>query len=377
MRGSVYIEKRELPPSKKHPKGRVRYYVVSEVNDIRRAHGGHDRIRDAQATKRILDGQLADGTFGKPERGDSLYEDYHEKWWKSKKPSLTDSAIRTYESSSRLYEVPFFKGKNIAEITPGDVQDFVNSLNHLSPGYIKTIYAHFRAFMNSVEALEDIDRTPCRRGIILPTKAHSRKKYLGPTDVWRLIEAGSQPYPTLFATLTLSGIRIGECLGLKVKSIDFQTGKIRIEEAWDTNGRTLHEPKSKASIRDVEMIGCLSEILASYLKETGLEDPEDFIFPSPRKANQPLSYGSVIGVFHKIREKLGLPECRIHDLRHSFASIMIAAGVAIPTISRNLGHSSPVITMQVYAHEITEMVGPALEVADELFRAARDALSDS
>ena len=376
MRGSVYIEKKKLPPSKKHPKGRVRYYVVSEVNGIRKAHGGHDRLRDAQATKRRLDGQLADGTFGKPERENFMYEDYYKKWWVSKKHNLSYSAAQAYEASYRLYLVPFFKGKSIANITQRDVQDFVDSLKHSSSGYVRTIYSHFRVLMNSAETLNDIDRTPCH-GIELPKKAHSRKKYLGPTDVWRLIEAGSQPYRTLFATLALSGIRIGECLGLKLKNIDFKAGKIRIEEAWDTKEGALHEPKSKSSIRDVEMISCLSEILARYLKETGLEDPEAFVFPSPSKTNRPLSYVTINGVFHRILRKLGLAECNIHSLRHSFSSIMIAAGVSIPTISRNLGHSSPVITMQVYAHEITEMVGPALEKADELFKAARDTLSDS
>lgn len=61
----------------------------------------------------------------------------------------------------------------------------------------------------------------------------------------------------------------------------------------------------------------------------------------------------------------------IHSLRHSFSSVMIASGVAIPTLSRNLGHASPETTMKVYAHEIEEMVGPSLQKVDEVFREAR------
>ena len=375
MRGSVYIEKRKLPPSKKHPKGRTRYYVFSEVNGERISHGGHDRLRDAKATKRTLDGQLADGTFGKPERKNPLYNNFFAEWWESKKKSITESTIRAYESSFRLYVLPFFKRKHVASITPKDVQDFVDSLDHLSGEYVRTIYSHFRACINTALDRDIIDRTPCRR-IILPKRTHKRKNYLGPTDVWKLIMGGIPPYPMLFAILALSGIRIGECLALKVRSIKFEEGKIRIEETWGINTRALHEPKSPASIRDVQMIDCLSEILADYLKETGKEDPEEFIFPSPSVKGQPLSYNSVNGVFHRTRERLGLAKCNIHSLRHSFSSIMLAAGVAIPTISRNLGHSGPEVTMKVYAHEIDEMVGPALEKADELFRAARESLSD-
>lgn len=373
MRGSVYHEKRILPPSKKHPTGRVRYYLFSEVNGVRESHGGFNTFRDVQAAARVLNGKLADGTFGEPEKENPFYIDYYDRWWVSKKPTLRASAIRAYESSFRLYVLPLFKRKRIVAITPRDVQNLVDSLNHLSPEYVKTIYAHFRTCMRSAEDEGLIKITPCR-GIHLRKKERKVKKYLGPTDTWGLIMEAKPPYDILFSVLALSGIRIGECQALRVINIDFKAGKIRIEQSWDNNTRVLHEPKTEASIRAVEMIDCLATILAKYLEEKGISSSDAYIFPSPESESRPVAHPTVSEQFHKARQRKGLPHCTIHSLRHSFASVMLGAGVAIPTISRNLGHANPVITMQVYAHEISELIGPALQRADEIFQAARDAL---
>jgi integrase len=371
MRGSIWIEKRELLPSKMHPNGRVRYYVFSEVDGARLSHGGHDLLRDAQATRRILGGKLANDTFGKRERENPLFNDYYNEWWISKKQSLGLSGIRGYESSFRLYILPYFKKRHLADITPRDVQAFIDSL-HGSPYYVKVIYAQFRSLINTAMNLDIIERTPCR-GIILPKIPNSKKKYLGAQDIWRFIAANEKPFDVIFTVLALSGIRVGECLGLKVKNVDFPAGKIRVEATWDAAHLVLQEPKTKTSVRSVEMMSCLSEVLKAYLEETGLSsDPESFLFPSPYSTNRPWTYSSIRTKLHDVLEKQGLPDCNIHSLRHSFASIMIAAGVSIPTLSRNLGHSSPVITMRVYAHEIEDMVGPALDHADELFRDARE-----
>lgn len=370
-KSSVYIETRPLRPSKKHPKGKNKYYVFSEVKGVKRSHGGYDTSRDAKAKKAVIISQIASDTFMKPQKKNPAYRDHFNLWIQGKKKSLSPSASYAYQSSHDLYILPFFRNRMIRDISRRDVQDFINSLGSLSANYVRTIYAHLRVCLNA--AVDDgiIDSSPCRK-IDLPKVPRVRKEYLGPTDAWSLIDSRNGTYNALFAILVLSGIRIGEALALKLKCIDFKEGKIRISETWDTRARILHQPKSAAAIRSVEMLSCLSEILDDFVRESGIQDPEAFLFPSPmRGKDQPLSYPTVNQEYRNAVGEQALPNHKIHSLRHSFASIMIAAGVSIPTISRNLGHSSPVITMHVYGHEIQEMVGPALDCADELFREAR------
>lgn len=370
MRGSIYWEKRDLPPSEKHPKGRVRYYLFSEINGHRQAHGGHNTIRDVRAAARILNGKLADGTFGQPEPENLMVQQYYDRWWKSMEPRLQGGAVKAYASAFRLYILPHFKKMRMAEVTPRHIQDFINSLNRLSPGYVRCIYSYLRSFFNSAVPADVIHVTPCR-GIKLRKIPKPRKQYYGPTDVWKLVDHLTDPYDTMFTTLALSGIRIGECLGLTVKSIDFEAGLIRIDQTWDSNERSMHLPKTESSIRSVEMISCLAEILSKYMEEHDIEDPDALLFPATINTQEPRPYGTVNGMYIKALKRLRMRHLEIHSLRHSFASVMIASGVAIPTLSRNLGHASPETTMKVYAHEIDEMVGPSLQKVDEVFRAAR------
>jgi integrase len=296
MRGSIYWEKRDLPPSEKHPKGRVRYYLFSEINGHRQAHGGHNTLRDVRAAARI----------GKPEPENLMVTQYYDRWWKSMEPRLQGGAVKAYASAFRLYILPYFKKMRMAEVTPRHIQDFLNSLNRLSPGYVRTIYSYCRSFFNSAVPGDVIHVTPCR-GIKLRKIRKPQKKYYGPTDVWKLIDHLTDPYDTMFSTLALSGIRIGECLGLTVKSIDFEAGFIRIDQTWDSNERSMHLPKTESSLRSVEMISCLGEILAKYMEKHGLEDPDALLFPATIKTHEPRPYGTVNGMYIKALKRLAAP----------------------------------------------------------------------
>jgi integrase len=260
----------------------------------------------------------------------------------------------------------------LEDITPEVVQHFVDSMNHLAPRYVRTIYGHFRSCINTAADLEIISRSPCTKRISLPRVPNERKKYFGPTDIWRIIEESNSPYKALFAILSFSGMRIGECLALKWKNVDFESGRIRIDQTWELRGiGGLDEPKTETSMRSVEMLDVLAEILQDFARGLGSINPEDFLFPAPKDPNRPRSYTGVLCANKSVIKKLGLDYHNIHSLRHSFASTAISAGLSIVTISRNLGHAHPDITLRVYAHEIEETVPRALEKVDALFREAR------
>jgi integrase len=96
-------------------------------------------------------------------------------------------------------------------------------------------------------------------------------------------------------------------------------------------------------------------------------DQTDLLFPSPEVDGQPLSYNTVFGVYKRCLAFLELPPVTLHSLRHTFASTMLAAGVPITTLARNLGHATPDITLRIYSHEIFEGLGESLERAEKLF----------
>ena len=371
MKGIVYIDQRKLPPSKNHKKGRTRYYVISEVDGKKRSHGGHNTERAAKDEKTELLKQIAAGTFGQVEKEDPLFKDYFEEWWSRKKTTLKSGTLIAYQNSFSNYTLPFFGTMKLGDITPEVVQQFVDTIKNLSPGYVRTIYGHFRSCINSAADLEIIPRSPCTKGISLPPLPKIPKEYFGPSDIWKIVDGVENPHRTLYAILALSGIRIGECLALKWKNVDFKSGRITIDQTWELRGMGgLDDPKTETSIRNVEMVRVLSELLRDYRNELGKVDPEAFLFPAPKNPEVPRSYMGILHAYANTLKTLNLDYHNIHSLRHSFASAAIAAGLSIVTVSRSLGHASPAITLRVYAHEVEETVPRALERVNTLFRDA-------
>jgi len=369
MKCFVNIDERNLV-SKKNPKGRKRYYVCVTIDGVKKSERAFDYKRDAKTFERILDGQLANGTYGQQEKIYQLFCEYYEDWWQGKCLSLKPSTQRAYSSSFKNYLLPYFGKMRIDEISPKNVQQFIGTLKRLRPGYIKTIYSHFRAMMNTAVKRHDIEDTPCIE-IDLPGIQRVDVHYLEPSEVRLLIDAMDWPYKALFGILGLTGIRVGEALALRMKHVDLLRKEISIEEAWGINTRVFSEPKTKAGLRKVGILSPLVELLQQYFDHYPMNDRNSLLFPSPTKPVQPVSYTTIYGIFKRNLGKVELPDVTIHSLRHSFASAMLSVGVSVNTLARYLGHSSPDTTYRVYAHEISENLGDGLERASQLFGAAR------
>lgn len=371
-KGIVYISKRILPPSENHDKPVTRYYVISEVDGEKRYHGGYS-LRNAQEKKRQLLAQIAQGTFGIEEKEFPLFKDYFEKWLSRKQIKLRPSTISSYQMTYEKYIGPFFDRMRLGEITPEVVQKFVDSISHLTARYIRDIYGNFRSCMNTAEDLEIIPKSPCTGRISLPPVPPKKRRYYGPSDIWRIVNALENPYKAMFAILAFSGMRVGECLALKWKNISFESGLITVDHTWDSRGAgDLHPPKTESSIRSVEMINVLAELLHNYVDDLGEVNPEAFLFPAPKDPGRPRSYNTVSSAYTGIIKELCLEYHNIHSLRHSFSSTAISAGLNIVTLSRNLGHSTPDVTLRVYVHEIVETVPQAMEKLNTLFRDSRE-----
>jgi integrase len=143
-----------------------------------------------------------------------------------------------------------------------------------------------------------------------------------------------------------TGMRQGEILGLQWGDIDWSGRQIHVRRAWKEGAFT--EPKTRNSIRRVDF----PEFLVLELKKWRLQCPKgdlDLVFPS--ETGNPISHANLLqrGSYPALR-RAGLRKIRFHDLRHTFASLMIANGEDIVRVSRLLGHASPNITLSIYSH---------------------------
>lgn len=229
IKANVYIDRRKLVPCKKNPTGRTRYYVFVRSGKKRWSHGGFDRLRDAKAQKRLLEAQIANGTYGKINEGTQLFSKFHARWWSSKKKSLAPGGARQYETSFRLRILPFFSNFHLEEVTTAVVQDFVDSMGDLSPSYAHTVYAHFRTCIRNALELGYVERNPCV-GVILPHLEKTLQQRLEPSQARALVDKAAYPGKALFAILVYAGMRIGEALALRLKDTRLQTGIYTLSE---------------------------------------------------------------------------------------------------------------------------------------------------
>jgi len=144
----------------------------------------------------------------------------------------------------------------------------------------------------------------------------------------------------------MSGARQGELLGLKWPDMDWINKQIHIKRTF--NNGAWYKPKSKASRRKID----LGPVMVSDLKKWKLACPLsklNLVFPNSQC--EAMNHGNMLRRhFWPALKASGCPKIRFHDLRHTYASLLIEQGENIKYIQSQLGHSSPVVTLTIYAH---------------------------
>jgi integrase len=171
---------------------------------------------------------------------------------------------------------------------------------------------------------------------------------LTPSELVRAIEAALDPWRVPIALAAYCGMRQAEILGLKWDDIDWVGGAARIRRTQ--RGGVFSKPKSKASRRTIELPAPLISELKRW-RPLCSKSEHDLVCPSvtglPMQASALLQRG-----FYPALERAGIRRVRYHDLRHSWASNLLEAGVDIATVSKALGHANVYITLKTYAHAI-------------------------
>lgn len=190
--------------------------------------------------------------------------------------------------------------------------------------------------------VRDAER-PRGQGIIEDKKI----KVLTPEEIKALLDAvTNQKYHTLFRLAIMSGARQGELLGLKWSDIDWKASQVRIERTF--NNQAWYDAKTKASKRRIDIgPGMIAEL--KKWKIACMPSRLNLVFPN--EAGQPMNHNNFVSRhFDPALRHAGIDRIRFHDLRHTFASMLIEQGENIKYIQSQLGHSTPTVTLNVYTH---------------------------
>jgi integrase len=182
-------------------------------------------------------------------------------------------------------------------------------------------------------------------------KKKSGIRVITPVEIKALLDAESeQKYNTLFRLAIMSGARQGELLGLKWSDVDWENSQIHIQRTF--NHQKFYDTKTETSNRKIDLGPSMIAELKKW-KLACLPNSRNLIFPN--ESGQPMNYSNLVQRYYQpalAKAKIG--RIRFHDLRHTYASLLIDQGENIKYIQSQLGHSSPTVTLDVYAHLMKE-----------------------
>lgn len=277
--------------------------------------------------------------------------------WLATQGELRPRTREKYDWALKRHILPRLGRLKIAQVTEDHVAVMISEL--LEQGYkpwtVRSVltplgrvfsYAARRGLIagNPVDRLERGER---------PTVGRRDMRILNRDEIGGLLQSATTRYRPLLATAVFTGLRIGELLGVTWANVDFEAGVVRVRRQLNRSGQRV-EPKTPQAVRDVVLMPALARVLREHRLQSAHTQPDDLVFASSEGTG--LDHRNVArrGLAPAL-ERAGLnggdrPALRFHDLRHTFASLLVAQGANVVFVSRQLGHASPDITLGVYAH---------------------------
>lgn len=282
-----------------------------------------------------------------------------------KKNIVKQKTYESYETLTRVHLVPEFSKIQLKKLTVEHVQNFINKKieEGLSPRTIR--------YMNTI--LHGALKQAIRNGmisknvseaVVLPEKEHKERKFLSVEEQNRLMECLKKEPGGFVLLFDLStGLRRGELLALRWANYDEENGYITVKESLSrlkgADGKshlTFNSPKTISSKRTIPLLPEMIRLLHEHRlrqdaqkKKMGVRWIEnDLIFCTD--LGTPIDPGNLRRRLDKICEKAGVGGVNIHSLRHAFATRALENGIPMKVVSDILGHSSIVMTADVYSH---------------------------
>jgi integrase len=318
----------------------------------------------AEAVAREISAQLQLGKFDfQPKQAAPNFKAFAKTWFKTTvKATCKPSTASDYKGILKNHLYPAFKNTPITELNRGKIKEFL--LGKLNEGFSHSTVGHMKNVLSGVlaQALDhEIVQANPALGIKKIANGKAKAEAINPltdAELDRLLQTvyHSKKYREhfcLFLLLARTGMRIGEALALKWGDIDFNSRFIEVKRSI-VRGH-ISTPKS-GKPRQVDMSPQLTEALLALEAESkkkglalGLGGLPEFVFIN--EAGNMLDKNNWRRrVFDKVLKDAKLRTIRIHDLRHTYATLRISKGDNIADVSGQLGHHSVKLTLDVYFH---------------------------
>lgn len=313
--------------------------------------------------------EISAGTFveGSPDTVSA----YLDKWLEAAaRPRLRENTYREYKGLIERYIKPTLGPMRLSNVRPLDIQKFYAGLTEqkLSPRTLRYTHSVMASALKQAVRWRLLAHNPCD-AVELPRKDAKEMQSLTPVEAATFLrEAASDRWSALFILALATGLRPSEYLGLKWADVDLEQGVINVQRSlhwrsYKAGDWYFGEPKTPRSRRRIPLPASVLRSLAEHRRNQAEErlkvGPDyknlDLVFATSQ--GQPLIRLNVVQKhFKPILERAKLPATlRLYDLRHSCATLLLAANENPKVVSERLGHASITLTMDTYSHVLPDM----------------------
>jgi integrase len=354
------------------------YWVVIDHRGKRRSKKIGEEETAHEVARKIRE-RLSSGDLGllSPPPAKPL-EQFATDWLKAGEGVWKSRTFSFYEFNLRVHIVPVLGRHIVSELKRRDCRELLTTCR--AKGLKRSSLCGVNRTVSSMlsQAVEDelLQANPAFRmgkHLRFADDEENRVCPLSREELQVLLKTAEQYYPTyypLFLCAARTGLRLGEYLGLELDAVDSRNRSIKVSR--NRVGGKITTPKNRRQ-RVVDMSNQLTEVLANLIAErrktafaAGTPMPKTvFLTPS----GEPVDGDNLRHrIFYPLLKKAGLRHCRLHDLRHTYASLLIQNGESLKYVSEQMGHSSIKVTADIYGHLIPGANKAAVDRLDDPIR---------
>jgi integrase len=331
-----------------------------------------------EAEKRLSEllHQLDTGTFMKP--GKTTLAEYLERWLADyARPNLSPRGFERYESIVRVHLIPALGSITLTQVRPEHLQGhYTTQLNNgLSAGTVKYHHTVIHKALQTAIRWGLVSRNVAD-GVDVPRARRPEMQTWDEDEISRFLEAAkNSPYYALFYTALFTGMRRSELLALRWQDVDFIFSQVSVSRSLHhlkDGSYVFTQPKSARSRRTIALPPSAIMVLREHREKQEQEramlgtppKDDDLVFSSLE--GKPLRPNTVSRAWTMLAARAGVKVIRLHDARHTHASLMLKQGIHPKIVQERLGHASIQITLDTYSHVAPGLQQAAAESFDKL-----------
>ena len=300
------------------------------------------------ATKREAEEWLRNFLITQKADFDMKFEDFWKMYCADMETRLREHTMRTKKYIVELKILLYFGNKRVNDITAADIRQWQNELIKMgySPTYLKTINNQLSAIFNYAVRYYDLKSNPCAKAGSMGKSKAEEMDFWTVEEFRKFIDSVMNKRLSYMAFMTLywTGMRLGELLALNPKDVDLEKRTISITKSYQRLGKkdVVSPPKTPKSKRVITIPEFLATDIKDYMDSLYDLQENDRLFPITKYY---LEHEMQRGI-----KESGVKRIRVHDLRHSHASMLIELGFSPLEIANRLGHEKVETTLNTYAH---------------------------